>query len=300
MMVTSSECTVVMATYNGAKYLAEQLDSLEQQTARPARLIISDDGSSDDTKEISASFAKKASFDVTLVDGPQQGYAENFWSAARLADTRFVAWADQDDVWHPQKIEKCVQALQGSAADFVSHAVMVVDSQLRPLDRSRPRHRSTRVLRAAEGSPFDEHPGLACVFKRGLLSEVDWDARPLSHMHAGMRQLAHDQAIELTAYAFHPRVQLGEDLAYYRQHASNTQGDAHVTGLARQASTALKVGADDYARFSSRVQGYADYIAKISTSRRSGRSVFPSCGRARAVPGRDQEWQESLRPGCGH
>ena len=133
MKATNSECTVVMATYNGAKYLAEQLDSLEQQTAPPARLIISDDGSSDDTKEISASYAKKAAFDVTLVDGPQQGYAENFWSAARLADTRYVAWADQDDVWHPQKIEKCVQALQGSAADFVSHAVMVVDSQLRPL-----------------------------------------------------------------------------------------------------------------------------------------------------------------------
>ena len=103
MTTTSSECTVVMATYNGAKYLAERLASLEQQAAPPARLIISDDGSSDDTKEISAAFAKKAAFDVMLVDGPQQGYAENFWSAARLADTRYLAWADQDDVWHPQK-----------------------------------------------------------------------------------------------------------------------------------------------------------------------------------------------------
>ena len=72
MTITSSECTAVMTTYNGARFLAEQLASLEQQAASP--------------KEISAAFAKKAAFDVTLVDGPHQGYAENFWSAARLAD----------------------------------------------------------------------------------------------------------------------------------------------------------------------------------------------------------------------
>jgi glycosyltransferase involved in cell wall biosynthesis len=264
MKAASSECTVVMATYNGAKYLTEQLVSLAQQTAPPARLIVSDDGSSDDTKEILAGYAKKAAFDVMIVDGPRQGYAENFWSAARLADTRYVAWADQDDVWHPQKILKCVQALKGYEADFVSHSATVVDSQLRPLGRFLPDYQVTRVLRATEGSPFNIAPGLACVFKRELLSEVAWADRPLSHMH--MRQIGHDQAVELIAYAFHPRVQLSERLAYYRQHASNTQGDPSVVGLARQVSTALKVSADDYARFSSRAQGYADYISKISNS----------------------------------
>jgi glycosyltransferase involved in cell wall biosynthesis len=264
MKATSSECTVVMATYNGAQYLAEQLVSLDQQTVPPARLIVSDDGSSDDTKQILACYAKKAAFDVMIVDGPQQGYAENFWSAARLADTRYVAWADQDDVWHPQKILKCVQALKGYEADFVSHSTTVVDSQLRPLGRFLPDYQGTRVLRAAEGDPFNIAPGLACVFKRELLSEVAWADRPLSHMH--MRQVGHDQAVELIAYAFHPRVQLSERLAYYRQHSSNTQGDPTVTGLARKVSIALKVSADDYARFSSRAQGYADYISKMSNS----------------------------------
>jgi hypothetical protein len=264
MTINSSECTVVMATYNGAKYLAQQLASLQQQVAPPVRLIISDDGSADDTKEISAAFARQAAFEVVLVDGPQQGYAENFWSAARLADTRYLAWADQDDVWHPQKIQKCVAALRESAADFVAHAAAVVDSELRPLGRSLPPYRSTRVLRAAEGNPFDAPPGLTCVFERELLSEVDWAARPISHMHS--RQLGHDLAIELIAYAFHRRVRLSENLARYRQHASNTQGDPTVTGLARRASTALKVSADDYATFASRAQGYADYLAKLSNS----------------------------------
>jgi hypothetical protein len=175
-----------------------------------------------------------------------------------------VAWADQDDVWHPQKILKCVQALKEYEADFVSHSAAVVDSQLQPLGRSLPDYRSTRALRPAEGDPFDTQPGLTCVFDRELLSEIDWADRPLSHMH--LRQIGHDQAVELIAYAFHRRVQLGESLAYYRQHAANTQGDPSITGLARQASAALKVTADDYARFSSRAQGYADYISKLSNS----------------------------------
>ena len=98
MGTESTKCTVVMATFNGAKYLAEQLASIADQAMPPCRLIVSDDGSSDATREILASFAKKAHFDVVILDGPQQGYAENFWSAAKLVDTKYLAWVDQDDV----------------------------------------------------------------------------------------------------------------------------------------------------------------------------------------------------------
>ena len=101
MGTVSSDCTVVMAAFNGAKYLAEQLASLEGQVMSPCRLIVSDDGSSDATREILASFAKEASFDVVILDGPQRGFAENFWSAAKLVDTKYLAWADQDDVLAP-------------------------------------------------------------------------------------------------------------------------------------------------------------------------------------------------------
>jgi hypothetical protein len=81
-----------------------------------------------------------------------------------------------------------------------------------------------------------------------------------------MRQMGHDQAVELIAYAFHRRVQLKESLASYRQHASNAQGDPSITGFRRKISIALQVSADDYARFSSRAQGYADYISKMSNA----------------------------------
>ena len=84
MGTVSSNCTVVMATFNGAKYVAEQFASLRDQTMPPCRVIVSDDGSSNTTRKL-ASFDKKADFDVIVLDGLQRGYAENFWSAQSLS-----------------------------------------------------------------------------------------------------------------------------------------------------------------------------------------------------------------------
>jgi glycosyltransferase involved in cell wall biosynthesis len=218
----NSGCTVVMATFNGAKYLGEQLASLEAQVLLPSRLIVSDDGSSDATREVVASFAKKASFDVTIVDGPQQGYAENFWSAAKLADTKYLAWSDQDDVWHPRKIQQCMHALGKTGASFVSHLASVVDEGLRPLGHFAPAYRRTRVLDPLQGDPLEVTCGFASVFRRDLLSEVDWATLPRSHQHA--RLLPHDHVVKLIAFAFHPRVEIHEPLVSWRQHNSNTAG----------------------------------------------------------------------------
>ena len=262
MGVVSSDCTVVMATFNGAKYLTEQLASLQNQTTLPRRLIVSDDGSTDATRQILESFANRATFDVVIVDGPQQGYAENFWSAAKLVDTKYLAWSDQDDVWSPQKISRCVQALEETGASFVSHSASVVDQELRPLGRSLPDYQRTRVLRPLQGDPYHVASGFASVFRKEILSEIDWGNRPLSHQH--WRAMGHDHAVGLTAFAFHSRVQLSESVAYHRQHNSNTQGDPSVTGLNRQISTALKTSADDYARLASRAEGYAHYLSLVS------------------------------------
>jgi glycosyltransferase involved in cell wall biosynthesis len=251
-----------MATFNGAKYLTEQLASLQNQTMLPRQLIVSDDGSTDATRQILESFANRATFDVVIVDGPQQGYAENFWSAAKLVDTKYLAWSDQDDVWGPQKILRCVQALEETAASSVSHSASVVDEELRPLGRSLPDYQRTRVLRPLQGDPYHVAPGFASVFRKEILSEIDWGNRPLSHQH--WRAVGHDHAVGLTAFAFHSRVQLSESLAYYRQHGSNIQGDPSVTGLNRQISIALNTLAGDYARLASRADGYAHYLSLVS------------------------------------
>jgi hypothetical protein len=199
---------------------------------------------------------------VLIVEGPQQGYAENFWSAAKLADTKYLAWSDQDDVWSSQKILRCVEALEETNSFFVSHSATVVDTELRPLGRFLPDYKRTRLLRPLQGDPFHVPSGFASLFRKEILNQIDWDNRPFSHQH--LRAMGHDHAVGLTAFAFHSKVQLSESLAYYRQHDSNTQGDSRVTGLDKQVTTALKTSAEDYARLASRAEGYAHYLSLLS------------------------------------
>ena len=66
---------VVMATFNGEEWLEAQLQSISSQTRLPDRLVISDDGSTDRTLEISRRFARNAPFDVVLLEGPRAGAA---------------------------------------------------------------------------------------------------------------------------------------------------------------------------------------------------------------------------------
>ena len=94
-----------MCTYNGAKYLQAQLQSLAGQQRPPDELVVCDDGSSDATVEIAKTFAATARFPVRVVRNEQNlGYSRNFSKAVRLCSGEVIALADQDDLWYPQKL----------------------------------------------------------------------------------------------------------------------------------------------------------------------------------------------------
>ena len=114
-MTCNSRVSVAMATYNGAQYLREQLDSLASQTRLPDELVVTDDGSTDSTLEVLADFAKSAPFPVRIERNPNNlGYAKNFEKAARLCTGDIVFFCDQDDIWHAQKIETVVARFKES------------------------------------------------------------------------------------------------------------------------------------------------------------------------------------------
>ncbi len=109
--------TVLLATRNGGKYLRAQLDSLAAQTLPPARVMISDDGSADDTRTIIRAFAaENPALRVSLLDGPGQGAAMNFRFLLMQApeETGFVALCDQDDVWLPDRLARAARMLAGA------------------------------------------------------------------------------------------------------------------------------------------------------------------------------------------
>jgi glycosyltransferase involved in cell wall biosynthesis len=99
---------ILMGTYNGAKYLRAQLDSIEAQTFKNWRLIVSDDGSTDQTIEILEEYQCRWGVDKLEVrHGPQEGFSKNFMTMAcdTTLQADFYAFADQDDVWLPEKLE---------------------------------------------------------------------------------------------------------------------------------------------------------------------------------------------------
>jgi len=98
---------ILLCTYNGARFLAEQLDSLESQTHQNWVVIASDDGSTDQTLEILQQYQSKwPAGKLTIRSGPQKGFCQNFLSLACdpniCAD--YYAFCDQDDVWLPSKL----------------------------------------------------------------------------------------------------------------------------------------------------------------------------------------------------
>ncbi len=106
--------TILMATYNGERFIQEQLDSIAGQTHTNWSLIISDDGSTDRTFDIVSAFRREQSqHRITILRGPQKGFAQNFLSLLRASGaSSYVAFADQDDVWFPDKLARAVQQLE--------------------------------------------------------------------------------------------------------------------------------------------------------------------------------------------
>ena len=128
---------VLMATYNGAATLREQLNSLAAQTLAPSLVILSDDGSDDGSPEIARTFgAQHPALGITIVRGPCAGADRNFLSLMRACpdSTDFVALSDQDDVWLPEKIAVAVARLQERPGDhpkLYCSRTLEVDEDLR-------------------------------------------------------------------------------------------------------------------------------------------------------------------------
>jgi len=123
--------TVVLATYNGVRWLPDLLESLGSQTLMPTRLSILDDASTDGTWELVRGRALVSG--VQTVVGRQdanEGAIRTFERLLSSVDTEYFALCDQDDVWLPDKLEKSVRLLESSGADLVYTDLTVVDETL--------------------------------------------------------------------------------------------------------------------------------------------------------------------------
>lgn len=114
-MNSSDQISVAMCTYNGGKFLREQLESIASQTVLPFELVICDDRSTDSTEDLVSCFAESAPFSVRFTRNSENlGSSRNFEQAIKLCRGEYIALSDQDDWWSPTKLEISLTTLRSS------------------------------------------------------------------------------------------------------------------------------------------------------------------------------------------
>lgn len=248
--------SVVMCTYNGERFVEEQLRSILGQTLRPAEVVVSDDGSTDATLDVVRAVAATSDVPVAVHrNAGRLGFADNFLRACDRATGRYIAFSDQDDRWAPRKLEASFTALLRHGAQLCTHPVELIDSRGAPVEGGRPKPQPTRVIEPLAPNPWGNFYGFTMFFERSLLGLIPGDRRG-ADPHAQDEVLSHDRWVYFLATTFGRTVVLGECLAAYRQHDAQMYGGEKGRTLRERLATKVSTG-----------QRQARYLATVAAHR---------------------------------
>ncbi len=201
--------SIAIATFNGADYLEEQLDSFTKQIRLPDEVIVSDDCSTDKTIEIIKTFAKKAPFEVKLYQNSKNiGFAKNFEKCIKNTTGDIVFLSDQDDFWHEDKISRVLEV----ASQCPTTWLFMNDTEICHSDM-----RSTRLTKLGQilslGLSEKEFNTGCCMAIRRELIDI---ALPIPEYES------HDNWIGYLAEVFATKKVIPIVLQKYRRHSKNT------------------------------------------------------------------------------
>lgn len=157
--------SVCIATYNGERFIREQIDSILRQLSSEDEIIVSDDGSTDNTISIINSIDDKR---IRVIEGPRkQSPTSNFECALKASKGDYIFMSDQDDVWKPNKVKICMEWLQ--RYDCVVSDAEVTDSSLNPLYPSLYAIMQVRQGRIYNTIWKNGYTGCCMAFRRNVL-----------------------------------------------------------------------------------------------------------------------------------
>lgn len=246
--------SVVLCTYNGGRFVQCQLDSLLAQTRLPDELIVSDDGSGDDTRRIVTEFERVAPFEVRYrTNDVRLGAAQNFGHAVALASGEFIALCDQDDQWLPAKLAEAERRfLADPGLEAVFSDGFVVNSKLEPIGYTLWQHvglsevERLRIMRGRSLEVLLKHvavTGATLTVRASLLHR----ALPIPE------SWMHDAWFALMAAASGGLSAIPESLIRYRQHSANEIGARRVPLVGRWSEA---IGLDREAYYRSEIDRY--------------------------------------------
>ncbi|QHC34215.1 glycosyltransferase [Komagataeibacter xylinus] len=222
--------SVVMATYNGATHIREQLDSLAAQTCLPAELIVTDDGSTDATLDIVADFARSAPFPVQVHrNATRLGYKGNFMHAVTLSTGDLISFCDQDDYWKPENLARVREVfVKDPDVMMVYHNARLVDENRRSISTFYATPPMSPVARPLTLQPWSFSYGYMQTFRAALKPAGALWPRMRDHYNPG-KEMGHDLFYFLVASGVGSIAYIDEELTEYRLHGGNTVGSGKRT-----------------------------------------------------------------------
>lgn len=128
--------SVALCTYNGEKYLKQQLDSILSQTMAVDEIVVCDDCSTDSTCEIISSYVDKYPHIKMIRNDVNVGFANNFEKAVLICRGEYIFLSDQDDIWHPKKVKRFIDYMQNNNCYGAFSNADFIDGENNPLDGS--------------------------------------------------------------------------------------------------------------------------------------------------------------------
>ena len=210
-----------MATYQGARFVGEQIESLLEQRQLPAELIVADDQSNDGTLDVIRKALRDAPFPIHLYTNPERkGYRRNFIEAASFANAPLIAFCDQDDVWRPDKIARMAAAFGDPEVMLAYHNATVTSRDGTATGRLYGPDGGRKHSESLHTDPWSFSLGFTQVFRRELLAFNPLQPSSRDFLFP-LEKLAHDQWFFFLATVFGRVAFLDDDLVAYRQHESN-------------------------------------------------------------------------------
>lgn len=215
---------ILLATYNSASFLGEQLDSLMAQSYSGFEILVNDGGSSDRTPEIIADYQKRFPGRIRFLGSAPASACENFSTLLAAADAELLMFCDHDDVWKKEKIALSLEAYQKMEQRYgADHPILVftdseiVDAQLRTCLPSMMRAQRLNRTHFTPGRTLIQNyaSGNTMLFNRAL-QQI---ALPI-----GTEAIMHDHWVSLAAACFGKICYIDTPLILYRQHGNNVIG----------------------------------------------------------------------------
>jgi len=248
--------SVALATYKGAPYIAELLESLSQQHLLPFELVVSDDNSPDETLSIVAAFSANAPFKVKIVSNEKQlGIIKNFAVAFDNCEGDLIAYCDQDDVWMPDKLATLYRCFERPDVKLAMHRSEVVNSKLESLGYCISAAHGVEAGEVIFPSTIDMTYGLGhqMLFDAQMYRNYAWIFRknllPLQSAASN-----YDVQLRLMAGLSGNIISLEKVLVKFRRHVHSTSDAGRVdpktattSGFLNKSTVAYKQQADEFA-----------------------------------------------------